>query len=238
MPPLKPRRACTPAPLPVGEVQAADRVKRAVRPDVLALIARGLIRRGESLHLIEVDGGFLNLFPAGSWDVRGQWNPDTWFYRLDLFGPSGNITRFVSGASVLHCRYSVDPARPWLGLGPLSWSKATSQLAGNLETRLAQEAGGVVAHLLPVPQDGGDGDEDSDPLADLKKDVRAAKGGTAFVETTAAAWGEGKELAPRHDYKPQLDRREPPGNPGVLAVRRGAFRAGGLWDPRRPDPGQ
>ena len=199
------------------DVQAADRVTQAVRPDVLALIARGLIRRGESLHLVEVNrDGNLDLFPAGSWDVRGDWNPDDWFYRLDLFGPSGNVTRLVPGAAVLHCRYSVDPARPWHGLGPLSWSKATSQLAGNLETRLAQEAGGVVAHLLPVPADGGDGGDDTDPLAQFKTDIRNAKGSTLLVETTAAAWDKGADQAPRQDYKAQRIGADPPNSLAAL----------------------
>ena len=32
-----------------------------------------------------------------------------------------------------------------------------------------------MAHVLPVPQDGGDG-EGTDPLADLKADIRTATG--------------------------------------------------------------
>ena len=36
-------------------------------PSVVALIARDLIRRGESVHLIEVDRGRVVLIPAGSW---------------------------------------------------------------------------------------------------------------------------------------------------------------------------
>ena len=38
---------------------------------------------------------------------------------------------------------------------------------------------------MPVPQDGGDGDEDADPLAPLKSDIAAAKGNALLVETTA-----------------------------------------------------
>ena len=91
----------------------------AVTPAVRALIARDLIRRGESLHLVRVLADQVRLLPAGSWDVRGPWQEESWFYRLDLFGPSGNTTKFVSGAQVVHARYAVDPARPWLGISPL-----------------------------------------------------------------------------------------------------------------------
>ena len=77
-----------------------------------------------------------------------------WWYRLDLFGPSGNVTRFVAGRAVVHARYAVDPARPWLGISPLQWARATGTLAANLKTRLGEETGGAVAHVLPVPQDG------------------------------------------------------------------------------------
>ena len=67
------------------------------------------MRRGESLFLIEINNAGLALRPAGSWDVRGGWDPSDWWYRLDLFGPSGNVTRLVPSASVVHLRYGVDP---------------------------------------------------------------------------------------------------------------------------------
>ena len=86
-------------------------VRDALTADVLSLIARNLIRRGESLFLIEVNNAGLALRPAGSWDVRGGWDPSDWWYRLDLFGPSGNVTRFVPADAVLHFKYAVDPAR-------------------------------------------------------------------------------------------------------------------------------
>ena len=78
----------------------------ALRPAVVALIVRDLIRRGESLHEILVDRGELRLQAIGSWDVRGGFDERTWFYRVDEFGPSGNITRFRPAAAILHCRYA------------------------------------------------------------------------------------------------------------------------------------
>ena len=67
-------------------------VTRFLNPSFLALVARDLIRRGESVHYLEVGiDGIVRATPAGSWDIRGGWSEDEWFYRLDLFGPSGNI---------------------------------------------------------------------------------------------------------------------------------------------------
>lgn len=180
-----------------------------ITPGVMALIARNLIRRGDSLHLMEMSRGAVDFIPAGSWDVRGGWNEDSWFYRADLFGPSGNITRFVSSAQVLHFRYAVDPARPWHGIGPLGWARESAALKANLEKRLSEEAGGPVAHVLPIPQDGGDG-EDDDPLSMLKSDIAGARGRTILTETTAAGWGEGQGGAPQRDWKPSRLGAHPP----------------------------
>ena len=173
-----------------------------VTPAVLALIGRDLIRRGESVHYLDLEDGAPALRPAGSWDVRGPWREADWFYRVDLFGPSGNITKFVPSDSVVHARFAVDPSRPWLGLGPLQWARTGASLAANAELRLSEEASGAVSRLIPVPQDGGDGG-DGDPLAGLKSDIAAGKGAALLVETVASGWGEGKAAAPQSDWKQQ-----------------------------------
>ena len=136
---------------------AAARVEGApaLSPGVRALLARNLIRRGESLFRIVVERGVIELRPAGSWDVRGGPAEMAWYYRLDEFGPSGNLTYFVPAAGVVHARYAVDPSRPWYGLGPLQWASATGTLAAGLETRLGEEASAAVGHFLPYPQDQG-----------------------------------------------------------------------------------
>ena len=178
-------------------------------PGCRALMARDLIRRGESVHVIDVRDGGLRLAPAGSWDVRGGPDERDWWYRADVFGPSGNETRFVPAGAVVHSRYATDAARPWHGLSPLGWARATPALAANLEARLGEEAGGPVGHLLPVPQDGGDG-SDGDPTAALKADLAAGRGRTMLVETTAAGWGEGRMAAPGEDWKPRRFGASPP----------------------------
>ena len=178
-------------------------------PACRALMARNLIRRGADVHQIEVRGGAVRLRPVGSWDVRGGADESGWWYRADVFGPSGNETRFVPSSSVVHARYAVDPSRPWYGIGPLGWARATGTLAANLEARLGEEAGGPVGHVMPVPLDGGDGEED-DSLAMMKADLAAAKGRTILAETTAGGWGEGKMAAPLSDWKASRFGASPP----------------------------
>ena len=205
-----------------AEVAPATPATAAVTPACLALIARDLIRRGESVHAIEVERGAIRLAPVGSWDVRGGPDERAWWYRCDVFGPSGNLTRFVPSGAVVHARYAVDASRPWYGISPLGWARATGALAANLETRLGEEAGGPVGHLLPVPQDGGDG-EAADPLAGLKVDLAKGRGRTMLVETTAAGFGEGRMAAPAEDWKPRRFGASPPEALGTL--REGASLA-------------
>ena len=105
------------------------------------------------------------------------------------------------GSSVIFVTHGARPtARPYHGLSPSSWAADTARLNANAERSLADEAGGPVAQLLPVPQDGGDDSED-DPLAMLRKDIRDAKGKALLVETVASGWGEGKTAAPQSDWQ-------------------------------------
>ena len=190
----------------------------AVTPSVLASVGREFVRRGESVWSITVRRGEIELRPAGSWDIAGGSNPKSWVYRLDLFGPSGNETRVYPAASVLHFRYASDPERPWHGISPLGYARATGKLAANLELRLGEEAGARVGYLLPVPADGGDGAV-GDPLSSLKADLGALAGNTALIETTSAGFGEGRAAAPQSDWKAQRMGASPP---ATLAELRGA----------------
>ena len=187
-----------------ARVDADARITAALTPSVLALIVRNLIRHGESLHVIDVtDAGQLALVPVGSHDVRGPAREADWWYRADVWGPSGSHTRTVPSAGVLHFRYAVDPARPWRGLAPLAWAAHTGRLAGNLEARLGDEAGASVGSFISMPKNDGDPDKpDTDPNAELRADIRGADGKHLLVETTAAGHGEGMGSAPRDDWKP------------------------------------
>ena len=169
-------------------------VAERLTPAWLSMVARALIRRGEFLAVLEATPARgLELLTAGTWDAIGGPAEDGWFYRADLYGPSGSSSRTVPSAAALHVRYAVDPSRPWKGLSPLASACATGVLAGNLEQRLGEETGAAVGAFIPTPKADGDDpdDEDADPLAALRGDIRSAKGRAVLVESMATAWGEG-----------------------------------------------
>ena len=182
-------------------VEGPPNVVEAVSPRTLAQIGRDLVRVGESLHIVRYMCGRLRLIPCSTWYWEGGADPSTWLATCTAYGPSGSSTWRVPMDSVVYVAWGSPTARPFHGLSPSSWSAETSRVMANAERSLADEAGGPLAQLLPVPQDGGDGDADTDPLAGLKNDIKDAAGKALLVETTAAGWGEGAVAAPRADWK-------------------------------------
>ena len=185
-----------------AKVEGPNDVAEIVTPRCLAQIGRDLIRVGESLHVIRMAGGRLRLAPASTWYWEGGSDPADWVCTATSYGPSGSSTWRVPQASVVYIAWGSPSARPYHGLSPSSWSADTSRLMANTERSLADEAGGPVAQLLPVPQDGGDGGDD-DALKMLRADIAAAKGRALLVETVAGGWAEGKTAAPQSDWKQQ-----------------------------------
>ena len=185
----------------------------AVTPSVLAMIGRDLIRYGDSLFVLGVMAGQPMLKTCGSWDVRGGADEADWIYRVSRYGPTTESTEYVPSAGVLHFRFAVDAARPWRGLGPLQWARDGASLAANAETRLAEEASGSVARVIPIPkagtQTGADG-ADFDPSAAMRADIANAKGKALIVETTAGGFGEGRADAPTRDWKQERIGPHPP----------------------------
>ena len=194
---------------------APANIAAAITPSILACIGRELIRRGESMHLIEVNQDTMQLHVVGSWDIRGEDNPASWFVRADLFGPSGNRTIFRSHASFLHCRYASDPARPWLGLGPLQWASSTSRLHGDVSNALLADMRAAAGHVVPMPANrGASADDSSDPLNPLRTAIKNAGGKSLFVASTRGAFGGDPRDAPSRDWKQE---RLGPNPPEVLA---------------------
>lgn len=115
---------------------------------VMSHIGRFLVRRGEAVLLISSSNRSISLLPCASWDITGGVEERDWTYRVDLFGASGNVTRIVPSASVVHVRYASDPVNPWLGISPLAWAARTGGILGSMEGMIAAEARGKSGYLL------------------------------------------------------------------------------------------
>lgn len=193
-----------------ARVDAPDDIATAITPQCLALIGRDLMRVGESLHVIRMaGGGRLRLVPCSTWYWEGDSDPATWLCTATAYGPSGSTTWRVPSSSVIYLQWGAPTARPYHGLGPSAWAAQTSRLHANAERTLADEAGGPMANVLPIPRDGGDGGED-DELAPLKAEIANGKGGLFFVETTSAGWSEGQAAAPHRDWRQSRLGADPP----------------------------
>ena len=189
-------------------VSGPSTVTRALDASWRASVASGLVRNGQAVWLINadpVDG--LHLAPVSHWDVHGGPERATWLYRCQMAGPSTTAWRTRSAGGVLHCRWMVDPARPWSGISPMQRASDSGSLSGWLEKRLSEEASGPVGSFLPIARydadpdaDQADADPDADPLAQLRRDIGGAKGQTLLVESQMAA-ADSLASAPRKDFQ-------------------------------------
>ena len=195
-------------------VEPAGPRTAALTPALLADVARRLVAQGESLHVVEVAGGQVALLPASSWSVVGGARPDGWRYMATVSGPSTTTTTYTR-AQVAHSMYATLPARPWQGVGPLALAGETGRLGRLLERSLADEAGGPVGSLIPMPTDAGEDGED-DPLGGLKREIAGLRGRVGLVETSAAGWGEGRAAAPAQDWEPRRIGANPPATLATL----------------------
>ena len=169
----------------------------------LGLIGRELVKTGQVVFELAIDGERVRLIPASTVNVTGGSDPSTWRYELTLAGPSGSTTRRLPADRVLHLFYAKSAAQPWRGISPIEASGTTKKLLDNLEKRLAQETGEAVGHLLPVPN--------VESTSQLQDDIRALKGQVTLVETTAQSWGAGATGSPQTDYGLKAGRGGPSG---------------------------
>ena len=174
-----------------ADVQARPVLSEALTPDVLELIGRSMIRRGDLAFLIDTQGGALSLIPASTVNVSGQPHPSTWVYDLTCGGPSATMSyQGVPAASVLHFRYAADPERPWRGQGPIDVARLAGKLSAATVNALANEAAGPQGRILGVPKDG------EDPtMSGLKQDIASARGRMLLMEAGDWAQGAGGQRA-------------------------------------------
>ena len=193
---------------------AAPDVRRAVDGHLLAMVGRSLVRRGELVVTIDISAldGAVTLAPAGSFDVRGGWRPESWRYRCDLFGPSGNITRLVGADSVCHFRWNVDPVRPWHGQPATALASSTASTAGEAEHSLMGESKETLARVAASAA------STSDQATDYARSLAA--GGVVPVVGAMGLAAAG--IVPTTAFKPARMGPEPPEE--LVELRRDAAR--------------
>ena len=160
-------------------------------PDLLAMIGRECVLRGEFVAAIDVDAqGALRFTPASTWEVHGGALRESWEYVMQLASPDGESTRRMPASGVIHCTYSTDARTPWAGRSPLTtW---TARTAGGAERQLANESARDSGYLLPVPDS-----TPQDKLEAFLMGMRRLEGKGMAVETPAAGWGNGLQQSPR-----------------------------------------
>ena len=123
---------------------------------VLDSIGRSLCRDGESLHVIDVRGGRVELTPTANWTVRGDSDPASWMYLCNMNGPSTSRAITLPADSVVHILNAPHPSRPWSGRSPMMMASDTARAAGLLEHATSEEMTFTQKQLLSPRRNQGD----------------------------------------------------------------------------------
>ena len=162
----------------VADVTGPDTVTAALTPAALEMMGRAMIRTGELVAVIDVEGGDVLLRPCISHTIAGGSRRATWTYECTTAGPTRETThKGLAADAVVHLQYASDPGSPWQGYGPLTAASLAGRLSANVVAALADEAGGPVGHVLPIPVDGAD-----TTIAKLKEDLAKKRGSLHLVE--------------------------------------------------------
>ena len=184
--------------LSMATIAGPEPYSRALTPKLLAIAGRELLSAGEVVFLIQVRRGNLRLLPCAAHDVTGGYSEAEWRYRVDLPGPSGWMSRYVSADEVLHFRHNLSAEEPWRGRSPLFRGSGSFELAKLVERSLHYEASVAHGRLIAIPDGTG-----GEVVEQLKNDLRNLEGKTMLPSTTAAGFGQGRAMAPQADWKPQ-----------------------------------
>ena len=131
-----------------------------------------MIRRGEAVFRIMIMNGEIRLFPAATYNIVGDFQPENWTYELHLAGPSEQKSvQRLPASSVLHFMYSFSPNQPWCGLSPLDNAHLAGRLSAETVAALGDELSGPRGSVLAIPTDGKDKTIDL-----LRADIRSLRG--------------------------------------------------------------
>ena len=111
------------------------------------------------MHVVSVsDLGAVELQPcSSSWNIEGAGaSPSTWIVEATVNSPNRAITRRLPFGAVVFLTWGSLAGRPYSGRGPLAFASISARLQSETERSLADESGGPIAQLIPVPGDPGD----------------------------------------------------------------------------------
>ena len=214
--------------LALAEVTPRNRRTAALTPAFLEMAGRELARAGELVCDIDASGGMLRLHPAAqSYITSGSVDPRTWIYTITLYGASDTRVVYRRRDAVVHLQYGAAPGRSWTGRAPWMGAGLSGDLIAGIERQLAGESRSASGYVLPVPDQGDQGqtgaDTDApDPLAVLSGKLAAAGGKLQLAPTMMAGHGGGVGIAPSHDWTPRRFGIAPP--PGTVELRRDVTR--------------
>ena len=135
----------------VSIAEVSGQHSEALQPH-LGQIARSLVVHGESLWIIDVDGGGrLMLLPVTVHNVIGSASPATWRYSMQQAGPSQTIGLERPAGAVLHFRANVQADKaPWRGRPALEAANTSGALLAALEVQFGGESRMKPARLLSI----------------------------------------------------------------------------------------
>lgn len=181
----------------------------------LAMLARSLALRGESMFLIRD-----RLIPIVDWDSKTR-DGEPVAYRVSVSEIGGGTSETVLAAEVLHVRIGSSPVTPWAGTSPLHRASLSAELLQQVEGALRDvwRDAPVGSQIIPLP------DSSSEDMAALRRSFRGARGQSLVVEGVAQAVAAG--LHPALEKKvegltPDLQRAMPA---ETLEAARGAICA-------------
>ena len=197
-------------PFAACEVHGPESVVKALTPDLLSMVGRALIRRGEILFHVDVTDGRLRLFPVASHDISGDHDPATWKYRVNLAGPDYQTSiENVASDNIVHAYVRALTLKgPGLRLrGQCRSPCLAGRLSASTAAALADEASGPTGSPSYAHAEG------CGRLHDRRfagRTSRAANGGMLTVESHGRAVEKSGEAPPSDWRQAALSALPPP----------------------------
>lgn len=162
----------------LADVKGTDFLTR----PVMALIARSIALRGESVMLVTGDG----LVPCSDWDVSTR-NGIPRAYRIGIPEAGGPRSLTALAAEVLHLRIGSDMVAPWSGTAPLRRAPLTAELLHQVESALRDvyRDAPLGSLIIPLP------DGSSDDMDTMRAAFRGRRGSSLVIEGVAQATAAG-----------------------------------------------